>query len=61
MRFTSFIVAGLAAVASAIPASQVADNIDNLTSMSRDLQTPAKGLTVLDGATLPVGQGNFPV
>lgn len=61
MRFTSIIVAGLAAVASAIPASQVADNIDNLSSMSRDLQTPSKGLTVLDGPLLLTGQGNFPV
>lgn len=61
MRIGSFIVAGLAAVASAIPAKQVATNIDQVTTASRELQTPAKQLSVLDGPLLLVGQGNFPV
>lgn len=61
MRFGSLIVAGLAAVASAIPASDVKKNIDTITSLSRDIQTPAKGLSILDGPLLAAGQGNFPV
>jgi hypothetical protein len=61
MRFGSLIVAALAAVASAIPASQVKENIDTITSLSRDLQAPAKGLSILDGPLLVLGQGNFPV
>ncbi|KAK3180786.1 hypothetical protein K4F52_007877 [Lecanicillium sp. MT-2017a] len=60
MRFGSLIVAGLAAVASAIPASDVKKNIDTITSLSRDLQTPAKGLSIIDGPLLAAGQGNFP-
>lgn len=61
MRFSALIVAGLAAVASAIPASQVASNIEMLTKTSRELQTPSKDLSLLDGPLLPLGQGNFPV
>lgn len=61
MRFGSLIIAGLAAVASAIPASDVKKNIDTITSLSMDLQTPAKGLSILDGPLLAAGQGNFPV
>lgn len=61
MRIGSFIVAGLAAVASAIPAKQVATNIDQVTTASRELQMPAQQLSVLDGPLLLVGQGNFPV
>lgn len=61
MRFTPFIVAGFAAMASAIPASQVISNIDQITTMSRELQTPSKNLGILDGPLLVTGQGNFPV
>jgi hypothetical protein len=61
MRFTAFLVTCLATVASCIPAQQVADNINQLTTLSRNLQTPAKSLTILDGPLLAVGQGNFPV
>ncbi|RMJ22902.1 hypothetical protein PHISP_06221 [Aspergillus sp. HF37] len=60
MHIKSFIVAGLAAVASAIPASQVASNIDQVTTASRELQAPAKQLSVLDAPLILVGQGNFP-
>lgn len=61
MRFTALLVAGFAAVASCIPAQQVADNLGQLTTLSRNIQTPAKGLTILDGPLLLTGMGNFPV
>lgn len=61
MRFGSIIVAGLAAVAAAMPAKQVSSNIDTVTEMSRELQSPAKQLSVVDGPLLLAGQGNFPV
>lgn len=61
MRFGAIIVAGLAAVATAIPAAQVVVNINIVTTKSRDLQTPAKALTVFDAALFPIGQGNIPV
>jgi hypothetical protein len=61
MRFHTLILAGFAAVASCIPAEMVANNINQITTLSRNLQTPAKGLTILDGPLLAVGQGNFPV
>ncbi|KAK3191659.1 hypothetical protein K4F52_002474 [Lecanicillium sp. MT-2017a] len=60
MRFGAIIVAGLAAVATAIPAAQVVVNINIITTKSRDLQTPAKALTVVDAALFPIGQGNIP-
>ncbi|KAI6777817.1 uncharacterized protein J7T54_002738 [Emericellopsis cladophorae] len=60
MRFTALLVAGMATIASCIPAQQVADNIGQITTLSRDLQTPAKSLNILDGALLTLGQGNFP-
>lgn len=61
MRFTTLLVAGFAAVASCIPATQVVKNINTVTTLSRNLQSPAKGLSILDGALLPIGQGKFPV
>lgn len=61
MRFGSIIVAGLAAVAAAMPAKEVSSNIDTVTAMSRKLQAPAKQLSVVDAALLTAGQGNFPV
>lgn len=61
MRFTALVVAGLAAVASAIPAQEAANNIKQITTLSRNLQTPAKGLDILDGPLLTLGQGDFPV
>ncbi|KAH7309196.1 UVI-1 [Stachybotrys elegans] len=60
MRFTALLLAGFAAVASCIPAQQVANNINQITTLSRNLQTPARSLTVLDGPLLAIGQGNFP-
>jgi hypothetical protein len=61
MRVAALIVAGLASIASCIPAQQVVININQVTTLSRNLQVPAKGLTILDGPLLLVGQGNFPV
>lgn len=61
MRFGSLVIAGLAAVASAIPAAKVVENIKAVTSMSTKLQTPTKDLGVLDGPLLAIGSGNFPV
>lgn len=60
MRFTSLLTIGFAAVASCIPATHVVDNIDAITTLSQQLQTPAKDLSLLDGALLTLGQGNFP-
>merc|ERR1712054_25842 len=60
MRFTALLVAGMATIASCIPAQQVADNIGQITALSRDLQTPAKSLSILDGPLLLTGRGNFP-
>lgn len=42
-------------------AQEVSSNIDMVTMKSRELQVPAKSLTVVDGPLLAVGQGNFPV
>lgn len=54
-------IAGLAAVASAIPAAKVVENIKTVASLSTKLQTPTKDLSVLDGPLLAIGSGNFPV
>ena len=61
MRLGSIIVAGLAAVASAIPAKEVVENINTITMKSRDLQVPAKSVSVRDAALIAIGQGNYPV
>lgn len=61
MRFGSLLVAGFAALAAAIPANKVVENIQMVTSQSQQLMTPAKNLQLLDGPLLVTGQGNFPV
>lgn len=61
MRFGSIIVAGLAAVASAMPAKEVSSNIDAVTLKSRELQVPAKSPTIIDGPLLTARQGKIPV
>lgn len=48
-------------LASILIASQVASNIETLTSMSRDIQTHAKELTAVDRPLLVASQGDFPV
>lgn len=60
MRVATLVVAGLASIAACIPADQVVTNVKQITTLSRNLQVPAKGLTVLDGPLLAVGQGKFP-
>ncbi|KAI9897349.1 hypothetical protein N3K66_007205 [Trichothecium roseum] len=60
MRFGSLLVAGFAALAAAIPANKVVENIRMVTSQSQQLLTPAKNLVLLDGPLLVTGQGNFP-
>ena len=61
MRLGSIIVAGIAAVTSAIPAKEVVGNINTITMKSRDLQVPAKSVSVRDAALIAIGQGNYPV
>ncbi len=61
MRFGAIIVAGLAAVASAIPATEVVVNINIITTKSRDLQMPAKDLSISDARLFLIGRGNIPV
>lgn len=45
----------------ALTATQIAENINTLTSKSKDLQEPANSLNTVNGPLLAVGQGPFPV
>ncbi|KAI0140750.1 UVI-1 protein [Pestalotiopsis sp. NC0098] len=44
----------------ALTATQIAENINTLTSKSKDLQEPANSLNTVNGPLLAVGQGPFP-
>jgi hypothetical protein len=48
-------------VAAQLTATQVVNNLNKITTLSQNLQSPANSINILSGPLFLIGQGPFPV